>query len=242
MIIVKKAGFGLVAVAVLLLNTGGARASDILKQDQIDIFVLAGGSTFFDSTNFPDAGRVYHSRYDLGQKFTFGAAVPYGKLLSIETAFTFGPNNLVITNTNVSPHVGVVYPMHDYIGSLSAVVHAPFSRFHFRPYLEGGVEYDQFRPSRSAINYAYYNGFASVSSDEYFNRNDKFGLSAGGGIDRQLFKRVTFRIDLRDHITGSPRFGLPTKVNGYNPVAFAAPARAHDVVYTVGFLFHLGKL
>ena len=76
MIIVKKAGFGLVAVAVLLLNTGGARASDILKQDQIDIFVLAGGSTFFDSTNFPDAGRVYHSRYTWARSSLLGRRCP----------------------------------------------------------------------------------------------------------------------------------------------------------------------
>ena len=59
-----------------------------------------------------------------------------------------------VTNTNVFPHVGTVYPVRDYIGSLSAVVHAPFSLFHLRPYAEGGVEYDRFSPTPAAITLA----------------------------------------------------------------------------------------
>ena len=48
--------------------------------------------------------------------------------------------------------LGMVYPVRDYIGSISAVVHAPFSLFHVRPYAEGGVEYDRFSPTHSDHN------------------------------------------------------------------------------------------
>lgn len=238
----QKWGLGLLAMTALPLSAGAAQPSSVFKDAQLDVYALAGGATFFDSGNFPDAGRVYHSRYDLGPKYTFGVAVPYGKLLNIESAVTFGPNNWVVTNTNVSPHVGVVYPMNDYIESASAVLHTPFSRFHIRPYIEAGVEYDQFRPTRAAINYANDYGFASVASFPYLNRNDKFGFNAGGGLDRRLSQRFTFRIDLRDHITTSPRFGLPVRANTYNPVGFAAPGHVHDVTYEVGLIYHIGKL
>jgi len=131
---VKKTVLGLMGLAALIWGTGGAQARDLLQGLQMDVFVLGGGSTLVDATYFDSAGRLYHTRFEPNYKITFGGSMPYRKLINIETAFTFGPNNLVLTNTNLFPHVGIVYPVNDYIGSVSAVVHAPFSRYHFRPY------------------------------------------------------------------------------------------------------------
>lgn len=167
--------------------------------------------------------------------------MPYGKLLSIESAYSYGPNNLVVTNTNAFPHVGVVYPVRDYIVSLSAVIHAPVSLFHIRPYAEGGVEYDRFSPTPAAITLARNQGFASVST-ALITHNDKFGINLGGGLDRKLTKRLTFRIDLRDHVTSSPAFGLPPQPNANSIASFPVSGRAHNLEYTAGIVFHLGKL
>ncbi len=234
---VKKTVLGVMALMALLWSANGAQARDIFKDVQFDVFALGGGSTFVDPVYFDSAGRLYHSRFEVGPKYTLGVAVPYGKFLTIETAYSYGPNNLVLTNTNVFPHVGTVYPARDYIGSLSGVVHAPFSRFHFRPYAEGGVEYDRFSPTPGAIALAKSQGFAAVST-AYINRNDKFGLNLGAGLDRQLTKRLTFRIDLRDHVTGSPAFGLP---NSQSEAIFPVSGHAHNLEYTAGILFHIGK-
>jgi opacity protein-like surface antigen len=234
----KKTVQGLMALAVLLLSTGAAQARDIVKDLQLDVFVLGGGSTLVDAQYWNSADRLYHSRFDLGPKFTLGVAVPYGKFLTIETAYSYGPNNLVVTNTNVFPHVGVLYPVRDYIGSLSAVFHAPVSLFHLRPYAEGGVEYDRFSPTPAAVTTGLNRGFAAVSTAE-INPNDKLGISVGGGLDRKLTKRLTFRIDLRDHVTSSPAFGLP---NSYSPADYPVSGRANNIEYTAGIVFHLGKL
>jgi len=234
----KKTVQGLMALAVLLLSTGVVQARDIFQNIQLDVFALGGGSTLVDPLYWQSADRLYHSRLDLGPKFTLGVAVPYGKLLSIETAFSYGPNNWVVTNTNVFPHVGVVYPVHDYIGSISGVVHAPHFLFHLRPYAEGGIEYDRFSPTPGAITEALDHGFAAVST-ALITHNDKFGLNLGGGLDRKIMKRLTLRIDLRDHVTGSPAFGLP---NSYSAAYFPATGRANNIEYTAGFVFHLGKL
>jgi opacity protein-like surface antigen len=234
----RKTVQGLMALAVWLLSTGAVPARDIFKDAQADVFVLGGGSTLVDAQYWNSAERLYHSRLDLGPKFTLGVAVPYGKLLTIETAYSYGPNNLVVTNTNVFPHVGVVYPVRDYIGSLSAVFHAPFSFLRLRPYAEAGVEYDRFSPTPAAITTAHNQGFAAVST-ALINHNDKVGLSVGGGLDRKLTKRLTFRIDLRDHVTSSPAFGLP---NSYSAANFPVTGRANNIEYTAGIVFHLGKL
>ena len=241
----KKTVQGFMALTVLLWSTGGVQARDLLKDVQADVFVLGGGSTLVDALNFDSAGRLMHSRFDVGPKFTVGVAVPYGKLFNIETAFTGGTNDLFLTNTNIFPHTKadgsvVEYPARFYAGSLSAVFHAPFSYRHFRPYAAAGAEYDRYTPTRGAIATARYEGWATVNT-ALLTHNDKFGMSAGVGIDRKFTKRITFRIDIRDHVTGSPAFGIPPVQTESSIATFPVKGRANNIVYTAGILFHLGK-
>jgi len=240
----KKTAQGLMVLAALIGSTGGAQARDIFKVVQADVFVLGGASTLVDPNYFPSAGRLFHSRFDMGTKFSIGVSVPYGKLLSIESAYTYGPNNLFVTNTNLFPHVPVEYQAHTYMGSLAAVVHAPFAVVHFKPYVEGGIEYDRFSPTQAAITLAKNQGFGAVST-AIINRNDKFGFNFGAGVDRKIFKRLSLRIDLRDHVTSSPAFGLPpqsSQASGTAIATFPIKGRANNIVYTAGIVFHLGKL
>jgi hypothetical protein len=239
----KKTVQGLMVLTALLWSTGGVEARDLLQNAKFDVYGLVGGSTIIDAQYFDSAGRLYHTRFEPSPKFSLGVAVPYNKLLSIESGFSYGPNDLVLTNTNVFPHTSPgsvsVFPVNVYLGTLSAVVHAPFSAHHFQPYVDGGVEYDRFSPTQSAIVSAVRNGWASTST-ALINHNDKFGFSVGVGVDRKLTKRLSLRIDARDHVTSSPAFGLP---NTYNTGAiFPVKGRCDNVVYTAGFVYHLGKL
>lgn len=236
MITLRKTVHGFMTVIVLLLTAGVAHARDI----KFDVYVLGGGSTFVDAEYFQSADREYHSWFRVGPKYSFGVAVPYGKLLSIEMGYSAGSNNFVVTNTNLFPHVSVVYPVRDSIANLSAVVHAPFAFMHVQPYAEAGLEYDIFTPTPGAVATATNQGFAAVSTAPYFTGNDKAGMNLGAGLDRKIMKRLTFRIDLRDHITSSPAFGLPPRSD--TSAAFPVSGRAHNIEYTAGILFHLGKL
>jgi opacity protein-like surface antigen len=238
---VKKTLRVWMVLAVCCVSTGVVQARDLVKNLQLDTFVLGGASTIVDAQYWNDAGRLYHSRLDMGPKYTIGVAAPYGKLLSIETAFTSGPNNLYVSNTNAFPHKEVEYPVRDYIGSVSAVVHAPFAFMHLRPYGVGGVEYDRFSPTPAAISTAKSGGFGAVSTAT-ITHNDKFGLNFGVGVDRKLSKRLTFRIDLRDHVTSPPAFGLPHEATYDSAAIFPVAGRANNIVYTAGIVLHLGKL
>jgi len=244
---VKNSVRGVVVLAVCWLSAGAMQARDLPNLLQLDVFVLGGGSSLVDPQTFTQAGRLYHGRMELGPKFTIGVAVPYGKLLSIETAFTTGPNDLFLANENIFPHVSgppaaVTYPSRTYIGSLSAVVHAPFAFHRFHPYAAGGVEYDRFSPTPGAITTAKNSGFAAVST-ALITHNDKLGINVGVGLDRKLTKRLTLRIDLRDHVTSSPAFGLPPRPTTDSlGASFPVSGRANNMVYTAGIVFHLGKL
>jgi hypothetical protein len=241
----RKTVQGLLVLAVLFWSTRGAQARDIFKDIQADVFALGGGSTLVDAQDFDSAGRLMHTRFEVGSKWSVGVAVPYGKLLNLETAFTTGPNNLWLTNTEIFPHTQaagsvVEYPAKFSSGSESAVFHAPFSFRHFRPYAEGGVEFDHYTPSREAIATARYEGWATVNT-ALLTHNDKFGMNVGVGIDRKFTKRFTFRIDVRDHITSSPAFGLPRVETEDSIAVYPVSGRANNLVYMAGILFHLGK-
>lgn len=236
----KKMLQGLLALAVCWLSTGAAQARDIFKDAQADVFVLGGASTLVDPQTWTGVA-LFHSRMDVGTKFTIGVSVPYGKMLSIESAYTYGPNNLIVTNENLFPHAGQLYPVRAYIGSLDAVVHAPFSFLKVRPYGVAGVEYDRFSPTDAASATAKSSGFAAVSTTT-MTHNDKLGLNIGIGLDRKLMKRISFRIDVRDHVTGAPAFGIPPRPTGDSMgAAYPISGRANNIVYTAGFVFHLGK-
>ena len=243
----KKTVQALFVLTALFWSTGGAQARDLLQNLGADVFALAGGSTIVDAQYFYSAQRLYHTRFEPDYKYTLGVSVPWGKMLSFETAFTAGPNNLVLTNVDIFPHVGVVYPVNDYVGSLAAVVHggsvrAPKVHFHFRPYAEAGIEYDRFSPTSAAISYAYNYGWASTSTTN-MTHNDKFGMNVGVGLDHRLSKRLTFRVDMRDHITSSPAFGIQRAVTpvSLNYGIYPVKGRANNMVYEAGFIYHLGK-
>jgi len=204
----------------------------------LDVLALGGGSTLVDALYFTSASELYHSRFDYGSKFTIGAGVPYWKFLSLETTYTVGSNNLVVTNTSVFPHVPLTYPVRIYRGNLSAVVRAPFAWKGLRPYGAGGVEYDRFSPTPGAITTATNRGFGAVSTAT-INGNDEAGLNLGGGLERKLAKRLALRLDLRDHITNSPAFGLPRE--SLISAAFPVKGRANNIEYTAGIVVHLGK-
>ncbi len=101
---VKKTAQGLMLLAALLGSTSGVLARNLFKNAQFDVYGLFGGSTIVDAQYFDSAGRLYHSRYDPDYKFSLGVAIPYNKFLTIESGFTYGPDNLNLTNTNIFPH------------------------------------------------------------------------------------------------------------------------------------------
>lgn len=237
----KKTVRGVMALAVFLFSAGAVQARDLFQDAEADVFVLGGGSTLVDANYFKTPSSVYHSRFQWDTKYAVGVEVPFRKLLGIEMAFASGPNNLYLTNVNVIPHRPVEYTARYYSGSLSAVIHSPRSFRHIRPYAEGGVEYDRYSPTQGAIDYAYYNGWASVST-AYITHNDKFGINLGVGINRKIKKRLSFRIDVRDHITSSPAFGLPPQATTDSSAIFPVSGRANNIQYTAGFVLHLGKL
>jgi hypothetical protein len=63
-------------------------------------------------------------------------------------------------------------------------------------------------------------------------------MNLGVGLEHKIMRRVDFRVEARDHIVGTPTFGLP---NAYSDAIFPVKGKANDVEYTAGFVVQIGK-
>ncbi|MGD1156580.1 MAG: outer membrane beta-barrel protein [Terriglobia bacterium] len=230
----KKTVQGLMVAAALCFSTVAAHARDL----SFDVFVMGSGSTLFDTRYFGSADEKYRSSYATAVKYVVGVEVPLGKILGVEAAYASGPNDLRVTNISLNPTVTTVYGVRNNVGSVDLVAHAPFSRFGFRPYLAVGWDYHRFAPTLVGKTQAESQGFGAVSTATLVATN-KLGVNCGGGVEHKISRRVSFRLDVRDHLTGSPTFGLPAQAP--TGAIFPVSGLAQNVVYSAGIVVHFGK-
>jgi hypothetical protein len=227
---------GLIAAVVLAFSTGAACARDI--NYDFNVFLMGGSSTLFDGKDFTSASYQYHAGYSQGYKVTVGLGVPLGSILGIETAYTTGPNNLQLTDTSVTPRQVRTYAVEMHSGNVNVIAHAPFSKYGFRPYATAGLEYNEYVPTSAGIATALQLGFGAVSTAT-LTTSSKIGVNFGFGVERKLLRRVNLRLDVRDHMVGSPNFGLPP--DDPTSAIFPVTGSAHNVEYSVGIVFHVSR-
>jgi outer membrane protein W len=230
----RKIVQSLMVATALCFCTVAAQARDL----SFNVFVMGSGSTLFDTRYFTSADEKYRSSYATGNKYLVGVEVPLGKILAVEAAYASGPNDLRVTNISLNPTVTTVYGVRNHVGSINLVVHAPFSRLGFRPYLTAGWEYHRFAPTLAGVATASSQGFGAVSTAT-LSATNKLGANCGGGVEHKIFRRVSLRLDLRDHLTGSPTFGLPPQAS--TGATFPVSGLAQNVVYSAGIVVHIGK-
>jgi opacity protein-like surface antigen len=223
-----KAGRLLHVLVVVVALGAGATA---LNAEDFSVFVMGSVSSLFDKGSYNEYTTPYGSAYKTGGGITFGAEVPLGKILGVEGSYSKVRNNLAITDFGLSTPRESGYGIHDQRFSGDLVAHAPRSFLGFKPYLAAGLEYDRFSPVGPPSDI--FSGFVNVS----LGAANKVGINYGGGVDMKLLPHLNLRIDVRDHLTSTPTYGLPSSssTGPYFPVSGAA----HDLEYSAGIVVHL---
>jgi opacity protein-like surface antigen len=199
---------------------------------------MGGGATLFDSRVFTStAGFQYRSDYANGGKFTISFETPRGKILGIEGSYAVGHDNLCITGVTVNP-TEAGYGIWNHRASLNLVAHAPKRIFGVQPYVTAGVEYDRFTPTRSAVDRVTTQGFTGTAA--VLEHDNKVGVNGGGGFEWAVTKTIALRLDARDHLTGSPTFGLKSQTSGGKPI-FSVSGLAQNMEYSAGIVFRIPK-
>lgn len=233
----KKFVQGLIVTVALCLSATAGHAQDSL------VFLIGGASSLHDRRSFPEAYIPYSTAYATGGKGILGVEVPLkkSKVFGLEGSYGYGQNNLKLTNLNTSPVTVKSYGLRDNRVSGDLVAHSPSTYRGAHPYVVVGVEYDRFSPTSSASSLATREGFAFEPTAKLGSQGTG-GVNFGGGIDWTGSRKLGLRIDVRDHITGSPTFGLPTSQPSTAGLPwFPVTGKAHNIEYSIGIVYHFGR-
>ncbi|MGH9328544.1 MAG: outer membrane beta-barrel protein [Terriglobia bacterium] len=209
----------LMPVLVLCLGTV------VLDAQGYNVFLMGGGSSLFNSNSSVISTGPLSSSYATGGQFTVGGQVPLNGLLSVEGAYGWGQNNLLVTSFG---GFKTSYGIRNQRISGDLVLHPPVSILGLLPYVDAGPEYDRFSPYGSAV--ISLPGF-SASGTQVLSTDNKIGFNYGGGVEIKFLPFIGLRLDVRDHVTSSPSFGLPGRYS----------STAHDLEYSAGLVFNFGK-
>jgi Outer membrane protein beta-barrel domain len=193
-------------------------------------FVVGTGSFLENERFFTKANQPFRSNYASGGKIIFGGEYPLSNIFGAEGSYGYGRNNLRVASLGPSQTLG--YGVRSQRVSANLVGHSPVSLLGVRPYATGGFEFDHFGPTSQARTVAFTQGFAGQVVT--LGSANKLGVNFGGGVEWSSFPTLALRLDLRDHLTGTPTYGLS---GGRFPISGAA----HDVEFSVGLVFHMGK-
>lgn len=209
--------------AIVILCAGATA----LRAQGIDVFLQGGASSFFDK-NYPNTtAGPFGTSYSTGGQFSAGAEGRFGSIFGLEGAYGWGQNNLSVTQVGTNPGLEQSFIIRHQRASGDLVLHVPF--IIVSPYALAGIEYDRFSPY--GYTHVSLPGFTTTTGGQILSSSNKLGFNYGGGLEFKVFPFVGLRLDVRDHVTGSPNFGLPGHYN----------ATAHDVEYSAGIVVHFGK-
>jgi opacity protein-like surface antigen len=230
----KKFVQGLILTMALCLSTTTGRAQGYR------FFIMGADSVFTDKRSFTEGYLPYTSGYAGGGKAIAGIEMPFYKIFGLEGSYGYGQNNLRISNLEYNPAIVKGYGVRNNRFSGDIVGHVPGIWRGIRAYGVMGVEYDLFSPTSSAQTLAESHGFAFAPSAKLASKG-KPGFNVGGGIDYKVVSKVDLRIDVRDHMFGSPTYGLPQAATSATSAFFPVGGPAHAIEYSIGLVYRFGK-
>ncbi len=230
----SKIAHAFIAAAMVFLCAPG------LYAEGAKVFVMGGGSTLSNSRYFTHNTVQYGSSYATGGRGTIGFETPISKVLGLEGAFAYGVNNFVISNYATNPVSRTSYGIKNLRYSGNLVGHSPATFRGWRPYVTAGIELDSFLVGDKAASTAAEEGFAGAST-AILRSQDKVGFNFGGGLEWKITSRFNFRIDLRQHLTGSPTYALPATAPDISDPIFPITGTSRNLEYSMGIVYFIHK-
>jgi opacity protein-like surface antigen/outer membrane protein OmpA-like peptidoglycan-associated protein len=159
-----------------------------------------------------------------------------GSLLSLETGFSYGSNDV-----KLRPEVGfsntlTVFGSHTYQWVVNPMLYFTSGEHRMRPFVTIGPSVMWFRPESSDLR-------GSVGSTNYsyaLSGKTEPALTYGGGVKFQVTDHVGVRLEVRGFWHKASHFGLPSVPSG--PLGLYSPRNFTDggIVFTIGPVFGFG--
>ncbi len=232
----KQASHLLAVLTVIFAICGSNALAQFFLDPRVTGF--AGGSFLGGERGFIiDGDNAFQSRFQNGGKVGVRVTADLTDSWSLEGSYSFSGNDLRITELDEVPPeerffgIGV----HQFVFNGLYYITPPGETLRF--FLTAGIGWVRFSPSETAQILALVDKFIDDSAS--IRTSNKFGFNFGAGMETRANEWLGVRVDIRDHITGYPRFGLPETSTGPGSVFFPVEGVLHNTEVSAGVVFYL---
>ena len=221
------------ALLVFLLLPLGAVAED----GNLSVSVFGGGSFLKGERNFIIGGDPKRSDFAKGGKFGARGTAQLNSHWAVEGAYSYGTNNLRIFDIGTPTRERAFGTrIHQVTGN--ALYYLGGSTSKVRPFVTAGGGLMRFGPTtaaKTAATIRFIDEPATISAD------NKFEFNYGGGVEAKASDLWGLRFDVRDHLAGIPRFGIPQVPTAGIADFFPVSGAVHDVEVSAGIVIYFRR-
>lgn len=182
-------------------------------------------------------GNNFQTQYASGARGKARLTLDLTSHFSAEAVYGFGTSNLEVTRTGTTPQTSA-FGVREHEVQVNVMHFFTSSSSHLRPFLTTGVGVAHFGPTSAATTQASFqftDGPASISAD------NKLSLTIGGGLEARSRHRIGLRLDVVDHISGIPTYGVPQTSSG-GGASYPVNGIVHNIQAEAGLVLYLWRL
>ena len=197
------------------------------------ITFLGGASLLSGSRSFVIGPSLFTTQFNNGIKIGVRGTANVTDHWGAEATYSFSSNGLRVTRA--APATAQDFGVHLHQITGNALYFFTARDRTFRPFLTAGVGLSRYSPTsdaKLAATQSFLNQPAVLTSSSSFNFN------FGGGIETRPWEHFGLRLDLRDHLTAIPTFGLPQSATSPASPFFPVQGRAQDFEITTGLIYY----
>lgn len=221
--------------ALLLFLLAGTAAWGQVENARLTFF--GGGSFLKGEKSFTVDGAPKRSNFASGGRIGGRFTVDLGEHWAVEGAYAYGTNNLRIQDVGartITRSFGT--RVHQLTGNASYYFSESSSTI--RPFVTAGVGLMRFNPTGKAKNQA---AVEFIDAPASIQSNTKFEFNFGAGLEAAASDRFGLRLDLRDHLAGIPRFGIPQAPSAGVADFYPVSGAVNDVEASAGIVIYFGR-
>jgi len=215
-------------------------AAPAVAQTEYRFELFAGGSFPVDKDFIigqPQASPPMKGSYQFSNAFRGGVrfGADFKKYWGEDILYSYGSNSSRILNTT-DPSNPATFPFsfnsHQVAFNMLWYPTGTDAAKKVFPYVTAGVGTTFFSISGEEINAALEAGLPKLQSEHIF------AFNAGGGVRLKLNPHIGLRLDARDYMTRSPRFGLPESSDDPAVWVFPTSGVFHQMEVSFAFIYY----
>jgi hypothetical protein len=225
----KYCGCGILLFSMAACLSARAFAQDINPR----ITFLGGASLLSGSRSFVIGPSLFTTQFNNGIKIGIRGTVNVKEHWGGEGTYSFSSNGLQVTRS--VPASGQTFGVHLHQITGNALYFFTARDKSFRPFLTAGLGLSRYSPTSDAKLSA---AQSFLGQPAVLTSTSAFNFNFGAGIESRPWDHFGLRLDLRDHLTAIPRFGLPSSATSPGSPFFPIQGRAQDFEIATGLTYY----